>query len=196
MRASSLESAVGSNNALTKPIRNPPSELRALASFPPIARADARVLILGSMPGVASLEARRYYAHPRNAFWPIMGELFGAGPGLPYPQRCERLLTAGVAVWDVLRQCRRAGSLDAAIDPASEVANDLAGLLARCSQIARIAFNGQKAETAFRRYVLPTLGNATAGGLSLVRLPSTSPAHASRSFEEKLSAWRDGVPQG
>lgn len=161
-----------------------------IRSYAPIAAPDARVLILGSMPSVASLEAGFYYAHPRNAFWPIMGELFGAGPELSFDQRRERLMAAGVAVWDVLRECRREGSLDGRIEPDSEIPNDLAGLLLRCPRIERIYFNGQKPETAFRRHVLPGLPDEVRARVRLERLPSTSPAHAGRTFAQKLAAWR------
>nr|HRM71210.1 DNA-deoxyinosine glycosylase [Thauera phenylacetica] len=122
-------------------------------SFAPQFRADARVLVLGSMPGTASLAAAQYYAHPRNAFWPIMGALFGAGPELPYAQRLERLASAGVALWDVIGRCERAGSLDSAIAPASIEANDFAGLFAACPGIDHVFFNGAAAEAAFRRHV-------------------------------------------
>ena len=164
-------------------------------SFPPICDSRARVLILGSMPGVASLDAGQYYAHPRNTFWPIMGELFGADPGLPYDERCKALLATGVAVWDVLRQCVRKGSLDANIARGSEVANDLAELFASRLRIGHVMFNGQKAEQAFRRHVLRTLSPEVVDRLTLTRLPSTSPAHAGRTYEEKLAAWRDGFQQ-
>jgi TDG/mug DNA glycosylase family protein len=159
-------------------------------SFPPIADARARVLVLGSMPGVASWGAGEYYAHPRNAFWPIMGELVGAEPKLPYAARRERLMAAGVAVWDVLKSCRRVGSLDTAIERESEKANDFAKFFAAHPAVRLVAFNGQKAETAFRRHVLPALDEATLARLSFVRLPSTSPAHAGRSLAVKLEAWR------
>jgi hypoxanthine-DNA glycosylase len=162
-------------------------------SFPPIADERARVLVLGSMPGVASLGAGEYYAHPRNAFWPIMGELFGAGPELPYAARRERLMAAGVAVWDVLKSCRRLGSLDTAIERESEEANDFAKLFASHPAVRLVAFNGQKAESAFRRHVLPVLDDATRERLTFVRLPSTSPAHAGRSLAVKLEAWRAGL---
>lgn len=163
-------------------------------SFPPIAAPGARVLVLGSMPGAASLAAARYYAHPRNAFWPIMGELFGAGPELPYDQRTARLTEHGVAVWDVLRECRRQGSLDASIEVATEQANDFPAFLARFDQIERIYFNGQKAEAAFRRHAAPRLPAERLEGLSLVRLPSTSPANAGQSFAQKLAQWRQIGP--
>ena len=157
--------------------------------FPPIERQDALVLVLGSMPSVASLAKRQYYAHPRNAFWPMMGQLFGAGPEITYAKRKGILLARRIAVWDVLGECSRAGSLDSAIHPASESANDFATFFRKHRQISAVFFNGQKAETAFRRHVAADvlrLGRT----LSFTRLPSTSPAHAGRRFEEKLAAWQ------
>lgn len=153
--------------------------------FRPIVGPWATVLILGSMPGVASLQASQYYAHARNAFWPIMGELFGAGLDLAYDRRLAVLTSAGVAVWDVLQSCVRFGSLDSAIT--DERPNDFATFLAENRGIAHVFFNGAKAEQAFTRHVLPTL---PANGLALHRLPSTSPAHAGMSFERKLDAWQ------
>ncbi|QDT70500.1 Uracil DNA glycosylase superfamily protein [Planctomycetes bacterium MalM25] len=162
-------------------------------SFPPIAAPSARRLILGSMPGVASLEAGRYYAHPRNAFWPILAELCGFDAGLPYDERCERLRAAGFAVWDVLQSCRREGSLDTAIVRETERPNDFRAFFADHAAIERVAFNGQKAETAFRRHTLGELPDDILARLTLVRLPSTSPAHAGRTLEQKLGAWRDAL---
>jgi len=157
-----------------------------VSSFPPVFREDARVLVLGSMPGVASLSAGQYYAHPRNAFWPIMGALLDASPRLPYADRLLRLQDAGVALWDVIAHCERPGSLDSAIAPASVIANDLPGLLTACSGIRHVFFNGSAAETAFRRHVkLP----ADLAQPQFLRLPSTSPAHAARSLVEKIAAW-------
>lgn len=164
--------------------------------FPPIARPDARVLILGSMPGDASLRAVEYYAHPRNAFWPIMGELFGAAPVLPYDRRCDRLRAAGVAVWDVLRACRRRGSRDTAIERDSERPNDFGRFFTDHPHVRRVVFNGQKAESAFRRHVLKSLPEAVVERVGFVRLPSTSPAHAGRSIDEKLAVWRNGLQAG
>jgi double-stranded uracil-DNA glycosylase len=155
-------------------------------SFPPIAAEDARVLVLGSMPGAASLAAGQYYAHSRNLFWPIMGALFDARPELPYVARVERLQAAGVAVWDVLASCVRPGSLDTAIERSSAAPNDFRAFLAAHPGIDRMFFNGTMAEQSFRRLVLPRLPRVPA----MQRLPSTSPAHAARSFEEKLRAWR------
>ncbi|MDY0057667.1 MAG: DNA-deoxyinosine glycosylase [Methyloversatilis sp.] len=156
--------------------------------FPPVADpATARVLILGSMPGVASLAAQRYYAHPRNQFWPIMGALFGAGPELPYAERLRVLTAAGIALWDVLESCERAGSLDAAIDARSAQANDFAAFFDAHPGITRIVCNGGTAEKHFRRDVMPQLPPRA---LELVRLPSTSPAHAGMGAQEKLARWR------
>lgn len=156
-------------------------------SFPPIARSDARVLILGSMPGVASLTAGQYYAHPQNAFWRIVGALCSFAHDAPYAQRVRALQDAGIALWDVLRACERSGSLDADIARASEVPNDLPGFLQTHHSVHLIAFNGGLAAQAFQRHVAPTLAGDRP---ELVRLPSTSPAHASLSFDDKLAAWR------
>lgn len=156
-------------------------------SFAPACAADARVLVLGSMPGAASLAANEYYAHPRNAFWPIMGALFGAGPELPYAERLQCLTAAGVALWDVIAACERPGSLDSAIAPASIQANDFARLFRDCPHIGHVFFNGSAAETAFRRHVH---GRIALPALHFTRLPSTSPAHAARGFAAKLAAWQ------
>jgi hypoxanthine-DNA glycosylase len=158
-----------------------------ICSFPPIAATDARVLVLGTMPSIASLAKKQYYGHPQNAFWPIMGRLFGAGRELPYDQRQQILRERGVAVWDVLRECCRKGSLDADIE--SESPNDFVSFFRRHRLIETIFFNGQKSESLFRRHVLPTVAQL-GREFRYVRLPSTSPAHAGRSFAEKLAAWR------
>lgn len=158
-------------------------------SFPPLARPDARVLILGSMPGQESLRQRQYYAFPHNQFWPIMGALFGAGGDLPYPKRVRVLLERGVAVWDVLKSCEREGSLDGDIRPETERANDLRRFLRAHAGIRAVFFNGGKAESAFRRHVRPRLG-PRAARLRFERLPSTSPAHAGLPRAAKLKAWR------
>jgi len=166
-----------------------PSRADRLRAFPPVAAPGARMLILGSMPGEASLTAQQYYAHPRNAFWPIVGTLFGFDPAAAYADRLRHLQAAGVALWDVLAACRRVGSLDSAIEGDSIEPNDFAGFLAAHTAIARIAFNGSAAESLFRRHVLPQL-DARARAIERIRLPSTSPAHASRDLAAKLEAWR------
>lgn len=160
--------------------------MSAIQSFPPIAGKQARILILGSIPGKASLEAGEYYAHPRNQFWTIMAELLGCGPLPDYPSKTQALLDANIALWDVMQSCYRPGSLDAAIDKSSVVANDFKGFLASHPQIRHIFFNGATAEQAFRRLVLPDLLKPD---LHLQRLPSTSPAHAALNFQQKLSCW-------
>lgn len=156
--------------------------------FAPLARADARTLILGSLPSQRSLQSGEYFAHPRNAFWRIMGELIDAGPDHPYPVRVERMLTAGLAVWDVLASAVRPGSLDAAIDRETASPNDFALFLREHPGIRRVCFNGQKAAAMFERLVLVGIAER-ADGLSFITLPSTSPAHAAMSFEEKLRNW-------
>ena len=167
-------------------------------SFAPVAGPGTRALILGSMPGVRSLHAGQYYAHPQNRFWPFMGELIGAAPALPYLERCSRLTAAGLALWDVLASCERHGSLDSAIRDDTAQANDFGALFARHPTIAMVLFNGSKAEGSFRRFVLPVLveTGAVAADLELRRLPSTSSANASQSAEYKLAAWREGLQAG
>lgn len=157
-----------------------------LRCFDCVARRDARTLILGSMPGKASLVAQEYYAYKQNAFWRIMGDLFGAGPELPYAQRLARLQAAGIALWDVMAACERAGSLDARIVGASIQANDFPAFFAAHPGIRRVFFNGATAEASFRRLVLPKLANHD---LAFTRLPSTSPAHAALGYPAKLAAW-------
>lgn len=154
--------------------------------FAPVADpATAHTLILGSMPGEASLQAQQYYAHPRNQFWPIMGALFGVHPSLPYDERLRMLNRAGIALWDVLASCTRSGSLDTAIDLRSAQANDFAVFLDAHPMISRVCFNGSLAERRFRLDVMPQVRT-----LDTIRLPSTSPAHAALSAAEKLDAWR------
>jgi TDG/mug DNA glycosylase family protein len=157
-------------------------------SFPPVASETARVLILGSMPGVASLRACQYYAHPRNQFWPIVGALLGFDPAGAYQARLTAICSADLALWDVIESCTRASSLDSAIVAASVVPNDFPGFLATHPQIRRICFNGGTAERLYLRHVLPQL--AAQPEIEHRRLPSTSPAHAAVPFAAKLSAWR------
>lgn len=158
-----------------------------VCSFAPIESRAARVLVLGSMPGAASLLAGRYYAYPHNAFWPIMGALFGAGPTLAYEKRVLIVKRAGLALWDVLASCVREGSLDSDIDEASIVPNDFHAFFDAHPRVKHVFFNGAKAETCFQRHVRPHLSDR---GLVFTRLPSTSPAHASLSLQKKLKAWR------
>jgi hypoxanthine-DNA glycosylase len=154
-----------------------------LQGLPPIAAHGARLLILGSFPSVQSLRVRQYYANPRNTFWRVTAELFGFDPNAPYASRLAALQSHGVALWDVLRRCRRAGSSDAKIEPNSMVVNDFAELFATYPTITRVYFNGEKAATLFGRLV------RIDAPVSYQRLPSTSPANAVP-FATKLMAWQ------
>ena len=160
--------------------------MSAVRSFPPISDPSARTLILGSMPGVQSLAANRYYAHPRNAFWPIMAALLGFDPESSYERRAQALTQSGFALWDVLDACVRPGSLDSAVRTGSRVANDFRTFFAQHPTLERVCFNGAEAERSFRVYALPQLGTTT---LRFARLPSTSPAYT-LPFQQKLAAWR------
>jgi len=160
-----------------------------IKGFAPVVSGNAKVLILGSMPSVASLARQQYYGHPRNAFWPIMGALFGAVPELCYQQRKEILMQNGIAVWDVLQGCNRLGSLDSNIKLASIKINDFADFFAEYKLIEQVFFNGAMAEKLYKKHVLPIL-NQRFSYLEYQRLPSTSPAHASLRLEEKIEAWK------
>lgn len=157
-----------------------------LIGLPPVAAPSARLLVLGSFPGAASLQAGQYYAHPRNQFWPLVGTLLGAPLApWPYAQRVAWAASQGLAIWDVYAACRRPGSLDAHIRDARP--NDLAGLVATLPQLALIVHNGGESARAMR--ITRSLG------LPVLQLPSTSPANASWSFERKLQAWRRAFEQ-
>ena len=156
-------------------------------SFAPIADESARILILGTMPSKVSLREQQYYAHSRNLFWKIVGGILGIDPGAPYEDRVAGLVASRVALWDVLKSCTRESSLDSDIDPTTIVPNDFRSFLARHAEVRRIFFNGAKAESLFRRRVLPTLRPDS--GIALVPLPSTSPANASIPLAKKVRAW-------
>ncbi|MDG2046771.1 MAG: DNA-deoxyinosine glycosylase [Halioglobus sp.] len=160
--------------------------MKTITSFAPIANKDCRILILGSIPGEISLQTGQYYAHPRNAFWRIMGSLFGFSAELPYEARIEALQKSGVAIWDVLQACVRSGSLDSAIAAGSRVPNAFQPFFNSHPKIEQVGFNGAEAKKSFMRYVLPTIDSRH---LHFARLPSSSPAHAVK-WEEKLAAWR------
>jgi len=163
-----------------------------LYSFPPVVSPDARVLILGSMPGTASLEAGEYYAHPRNAFWPIMARCLGFDPAMEYSARLNKLRHAGIALWDVLYSCRRAGSSDTAIETESTIANPVATLLRDSSNLSTVLCNGTKAATLYKRFIAPDVSNMQRR-IKMERLPSTSPAHARMNFTPKLHIWHTAL---
>jgi hypoxanthine-DNA glycosylase len=155
-----------------------------LLGLAPIGDGDARLLILGSFPGEASLIAQRYYGHPRNQFWRLVGGVIGEPLNdLDPDERVRRLVAHRVAVWDVIAQCERKGSLDTAIR--AEIANDIEGLLRRWRGITTIAFNGGKAASYRKRIeTIPAAARCT-----FVTLPSSSPANATHSFAVKQAAW-------
>ncbi len=154
--------------------------------FAPIVDARATRLILGSMPGVASLRARQYFAHPQNAFWRIMTGVTDCAADAEYDLRVRALQAARVALWDVLQSCDRLGSLDASIRRDSEIANDFAAFFTLYPNITHVLFNGGTAEASFKRHYAALLRDPR---LKFQRLPSTSPAHASTRFELKQAAW-------
>lgn len=156
--------------------------------FPPILGTDASVLILGTLPSQQSLRKSQYYGHPRNAFWPIMGELFAAGPDLPYCERTQLLLSHGIAVWDVLASGSRPGSMDAAINEKSARPNDFASLHGAHPELRLVCFNGKASARLFRQLV-PKRVQESFASVKFVTMPSTSPAFAAMSFADKLQHW-------
>lgn len=156
-----------------------------LTGLAPVLDSRTRILILGSFPGAASLAAQQYYAHPRNALWPILSALTGEDlAAMPYAERLPRLLAHGIGLWDVLGACEREGSLDSAIR--KPAANDFARLRQLCPELHTVGFNGQTSGKFAPQFA--------AEGYRTVVLPSSSPAHASMSLEAKLVAWRHLVP--
>jgi hypoxanthine-DNA glycosylase len=152
-----------------------------LGGLPPVIAPGTRLVVLGSFPGVASLQAQQYYGHPRNHFWPILSALWGLDlQALDYPRRLAEMSGRGLGLWDVYAACRRAGSLDSAIEDAE--LNELASLRRRAPGLRGVAHNGGESARAMR--------HTRALGLPVWRLPSTSPANASWSFERKCAAWR------
>jgi double-stranded uracil-DNA glycosylase len=158
-------------------------------SFPPVAAQNPRALILGSMPGLKSLAAGEYYAHPQNAFWKIMSALFDM-PAHDYPARLRIITQNDLALWDVLKYCERAGSLDSAIKNDTIETNDFSVFLTQHKNIRHIFLNGGKAAQEFKKRVLPDLPSEIAARLTITPLPSTSPAHAGMRYADKLKAWR------
>lgn len=153
-----------------------------LLGLPPVIARQTRLVVLGSFPGVASLQAGQYYAHPRNHFWPILSALWGLDlVALPYAQRLDAIRARGLGLWDVYAACRREGSLDSAIEAAEP--NDLASLKRRAPGLRGVAHNGGESARAMKV--------TAALGLPVWRLPSTSPANASWSFERKQAAWAE-----
>ena len=165
-------------------------ELRMINySFSAECNSDCQVLILGSMPGKASLQAVQYYAHKRNAFWPIMSSLINADPSLNYSARLSRLKQAGFGLWDVYRQCYREGSLDSAIKVSDAEFNAIDGAIQGLPKLQCIALNGQAAAKAFQRIEKEQSLSLEKYNIQTLVLPSTSPAYAAMDFDEKLKQW-------
>lgn len=158
-----------------------------LTAFPPVARADARVLILGSMPSAASLKEGFYYGHPRNAFWRILAEIYGRPLPANVAEKTALILDNRLALWDSLRACEREGSLDSAIR--SPELNDFGSLFARCPSIKRVLFNGGTAHKLFVKG-----GRGFLEGRDWRVMPSTSPAYT-LSYERKLALWRQALEE-
>lgn len=156
-------------------------------SFLPIANSNAKVLILGSMPGEESLRLQQYYAHPRNLFWPIMGSLLAFDFHIPYYNRVNELKKNNIALWDVMKKCEREGSLDSKIKNDTIEENNFNSFFNKHPKIKYVFFNGSKAEQEFNKRVLPHLQNREK--YLFKKLPSTSPAMAMLSFEQKLEHW-------
>lgn len=157
-----------------------------VTGLPPIVGSGPTAVFLGNAPSVLSLAHRQYYGNPRNAFWPVMGDILGFDASAPYEHRTAAVVTAGYAIWDVLRSCRRVGSLDSAVEPDSMVVNDFASFFATHPSIERVFFTGAAAQSNYRRLA------AVSRPLEYVRLPSTSPAHT-LPYPVKLAAWRAAI---
>ena len=162
-----------------------------LQGLPPVLDEHVRLLVLGSFPGRASLETQRYYGHPQNHFWKILAAIWQLPlTDMPYPDRIQHLHQRGLGLWDVYAACEREGSLDSAIR--DEQVNDFAGFFANQSNLAAIGFNGGKAWQSFKRHVLPL--QIVPAAIKLIKLPSTSPAHAALDFNAKLQQWQQLRP--
>jgi hypoxanthine-DNA glycosylase len=166
-----------------------------ISGFPPISNKQAKVLILGSMPSEISILKQQYYGHQRNAFWPIMLSLFSQSADFDktaYSQRKQLLIKNNIAVWDVLQSCYREGSLDAAIKMNSIKTNDFKTFYSMHTNIVKICFNGAKAEAVYNKHVLPLVKNQFSH-LEYIKLPSTSPAYAAMTIQQKIAIWSNSL---
>lgn len=152
-----------------------------LTGLAPVLDAEVRVLILGSFPGAASLAAGRYYAHPRNQFWRLMSSVINEPlVDMEYDERLARLLAHHIGLWDTVAACEREGSLDADIRQAQ--ANEFGVLLRQCPHLFRVCFNGKTSGKFEQRF--------SAAGFETLLLPSSSPAYAQMSFDDKQAVWK------
>ena len=161
--------------------------------LPPVFPEKMHTLVLGSLPGIASMRQVQYYAHPRNAFWTIMATTFGWPTDLGYEERLQRTTACGIGLWDVIEQARRSGSLDSAIASTGLQANPLAAVIADRSDLTLLCFNGKKAFEVFRHRVLPDIDPERWSQLTVFVLPSTSPAHAALSWQQKAQQWQQAL---
>ena len=152
--------------------------------FAPLLGDKPKLLILGTLPSVKSLDTLQYYGHPRNAFWWLMAQLCNFSADSPYPERVAQLLNKRIAVWDVIRSCHRPGSLDSKIDQSTLQANDFSSLLAENTSLRALVFNGQAASKLFSKHV-----NIENWVGDMIVLPSSSPANAGMTREDKLAKW-------
>jgi TDG/mug DNA glycosylase family protein len=161
-------------------------------SFPPISAESAEIVILGTMPGKASIAAGQYYAHPRNLFWRLLADILGVHPEAAYEDRLVALHTARIALWDVLQYCTRESSLDSDIDPTSVVPNDFETFFANHHHIRRVCFNGTKAKALYDTHVAARVRDLRPN-LEYVQLPSSSPANAAIPYADKRAAWTNAL---
>ncbi|TXH94094.1 MAG: DNA-deoxyinosine glycosylase [Rheinheimera sp.] len=161
--------------------------------LPAVWQADAQILILGSLPGVASLQAAQYYAHPRNQFWPLLQQLFGIDASLPYDERLTVLKQQRLALWDLIGAAERRGSLDSAITPASIQLNDFSALLQQLPALRAVWLNGGTAAKSWQKLI--KTGLTLPATVQVFALPSTSPAHAALRFADKLQHWQQAYQQ-
>lgn len=168
-------------------------------SFAPLTGNHLHTLILGTMPGQRSLQSRQYYAHPRNALWPILCAIvrdeepsYNVHTKLSYEQRCRFVTQAGFGLWDVLASCERQGSLDSNIVKSTEIPNEIGDLAKRHPELRTVVCNGRTAEALFKRHIRPTLSDKFAE-LNIVCVPSSSPAMASLDLKAKYQFWRKAL---
>ena len=161
--------------------------------FTPQVNTQTEIVILGSMPGLKSLEQAEYYAHPRNAFWPIMQRIFGINILCDYQRRLQQLNQQQLGLWDVYASCFRHGSLDSAIEKKTAQINDFESLLGCYSNIKAIFFNGKAAEKAFIHHYKAAMEQGFLQSIQFKALPSTSPAHAAMSVDDKLLLWQQAI---
>ena len=161
--------------------------MQRIIGFPPVWDQNTRILILGSMPSTVSLALTAYYGHRQNAFWPILTRLLNMPKDAPYKERLMLMSAAGIGLWDVVHSCVREGSSDASI--AQSVPNELTRAVSECPYLHAIAFNGKAAEKLFYKYFSPE----DFASAVFISLPSTSPANAMLSREQKYAIWRDAL---